>query len=170
MEQLLRVGVITSTHGIRGEVKVFPTTDDPKRFDFLKEVIVDMKREQPVLEIQGVKYFKQFVILKFKGYDNIDDIQQFVKKDLLVTRENAVPLEEGEFFICDLVGLKVIDDTGAEIGTLKDIMQTGANDVYVVEMNDGREVLFPSIPECILEKNPLEGYIKVHILNGLLDL
>lgn len=169
MEQTLRVGVITSTHGIRGEVKVFPTTDDPKRFDYLEEVIVDMKREPVKLEIEGVKYFKQFVILKFKGYDNINDIQQFVKKDLLVTRENAVELEEGEFFICDLVGLKVVTDEGEELGVLKDIMQTGANDVYVVGMKDGSEVLIPSIPQCILEKNPEEGYIRVHLLKGLLD-
>ena len=169
MEQTLRVGVITSTHGIRGEVKVFPTTDDPKRFDYLEEVIVDMKREPVKLEIEGVKYFKQFVILKFKGYDNINDIQQFVKKDLLVTRENAVELEDGEFFICDLVGLKVVTDEGVELGVLKDIMQTGANDVYVAGMNDGKEVLIPSIPQCILEKNPEEGYIRVHLLKGLLD-
>lgn len=169
MEQTLRVGVITSTHGIRGEVKVFPTTDDPKRFDYLEEVIVDMKREPVKLEIEGAKYFKQFVILKFKGYDNINDIQQFVKKDLLVTRENAVELEEGEFFICDLVGLKVVTDEGEELGVLKDIMQTGANDVYVVGMKDGSEVLIPSIPQCILEKNPEEGYIRVHLLKGLLD-
>ena len=169
MEQTLRVGVITSTHGIRGEVKVFPTTDNPKRFDYLEEVIVDMKREPVKLEIEGVKYFKQFVILKFKGYDNINDIQQFVKKDLLVTRENAVELEDGEFFICDLVGLKVVTDEGVELGVLKDIMQTGANDVYVVGMNDGNEVLIPSIPQCILEKNPEEGYIRVHLLKGLLD-
>lgn len=170
MEQTLRVGVITSTHGIRGEVKVFPTTDDPKRFDYLKNVIVDMKREQLELEITGVKYFKQYVILKFKGYDDINEIQQFIKKDLLVTRENAVKLEEGEFFICDLVGCKIITDDNNELGILKDIMQTAANDVYVVECNDGKEVLIPSIPQCVLEKNPEAGYIRVHLLKGLLDL
>ena len=169
MEQTLRVGVITSTHGIRGEVKVFPTTDDPKRFDYLEEVIVDMKREPVKLEIEGVKYFKQFVILKFKGYDNINDIQQFVKKDLLVTRENAVELEDGEFFICDLVGLKVVTDEGVELGVLKDIMQTGANDVYVVETSDGEEILLPAIRDCILDVNVEEKRMTVHVLEGLLD-
>lgn len=93
MEQTLRVGVITSTHGIRGEVKVFPTTDDPKRFDYLEEVIVDMKREPVKLEIEGVKYFKQFVILKFKGYDNINDIQQFVKKTCLLQEKMQLNLK-----------------------------------------------------------------------------
>lgn len=170
MEDTLRVGIITSTHGIRGEVKVFPTTDDIKRFDYLKNVIVDMKREAVELEVTGVKYFKKYAILKFKGYDDINDVQQFIKKDLLVTRENAVKLADGEFFICDLVGLDVITDDGGKLGKLKDIMQTGANDVYVVEDCNGREVLIPSIPQCILEKNPGGGYIKVHLLNGLLDL
>lgn len=169
MEQTLRVGVITATHGLRGEVKVFPTTDDVKRFDYLKNVIVDMKREQLELEVTGVKYFKKYVILKFKGYDDINDIQQFIKKDLLVTRENAVKLEEGEYFICDLVGCKIITDEGEELGVLTDILQTAANDVYVVDYH-GKELLIPSIPQCILEKNPQDRYIKVHLLEGLLDL
>ena len=90
MEDLLRVGVITQTHGIRGEVKVFPTTDDPMRFKKLKACVIQLKRETVQLEVQSVKFFKQYVILKFKGYDNINDIEQFVKKDLMVTRDNAV--------------------------------------------------------------------------------
>lgn len=169
MENLLRVGAIASTHGVRGEVNVFPTTDDPQRFKQLKKVILDLPREQLELEVDSVKFFKKFVILKFKGYDNINDILHFVKHDLLVTRDNAVKLKKGEFFICDLIGLKVITDEGEDFGVLTDILQTGANDVYVVKMNDGREVLLPSIPQCILEKNPDEGFIKVHIMKGLLD-
>ncbi len=170
MEDFLRVGVITQTHGIKGEVKVFPTTDDPRRFDDLKEVIVAMKREQPVLTVKSVKYFKQYVILQFEGYEDINLVQKFLKCDLLVTRENAIPLEKGEFFICDLVGLKVVTDEGETLGTLKDVMQTGANDVYVVDGANGKEILIPSIPECILEKNPDAGFIKVHLLKGLLNL
>ena len=105
MDDLLRVGVITSTHGIRGEVKVFPTTDDPQRFKKLKKCIVCLRRENIDLEVASVKFFKQYVILKFKGYDSINDIEQFVKSDLMVTRENAVKCEPGEYFICDLIGL-----------------------------------------------------------------
>ena len=101
MEQLLRVGVITTTHGIRGEVKVFPTTDDIHRFDDLEEVILQNKKEQLTLHIEHVKYFKNIVIVKFKEYNNINDVEMFRKCDLLVTREHAVPLEEGEYFICD---------------------------------------------------------------------
>ena len=90
MEDLLRVGVITATHGIRGEVKVFPTTDDPQRFKKLKQCVIEGRRENIELEVQSVKFFKQYVIIKFKGYDSINDIEQFVKKDLMVTREHAV--------------------------------------------------------------------------------
>ena len=93
MEDLLRVGVITATHGIRGEVKVFPTTDDPQRFKKLKQCVIEGRRENIELEVQSVKFFKQYVIIKFKGYDSINDIEQFVKKDLMVTREHAVKCE-----------------------------------------------------------------------------
>ena len=137
MEDLLRVGVIANTHGIRGEVKVFPTTDEKERFKDLKKVILDMGKEQKVLEIQSVRFFKNLVILKFKGIDNINDIEMYKGKDLLVTREDAVPLEEGEYFIADLLDLDVYSDEDEKIGVLYDVMQTGANDVYVVKTEEG---------------------------------
>ena len=169
MEERFQVGVITSTHGVRGEVKVYPTTDDSKRFKRLKEVILDTGKEQLILEIEGVKFFKQFVILKFKGFDNINDIEKYRQKSLYVTRANAVRLRKDEYFIADLMGLKVIDEEDKEIGVLKDVMETGANDVYEITMNDGRELLLPAIKQCVLEVNVEEGFIKVHILDGLLD-
>ena len=129
MEDLLRVGVITSTHGIRGEVKVFPTTDDPMRFKKLKKAVICGRRENVNVEIASVKFFKQYVILKFKEFDNINDIEQYVKKDLCVTRENAVKCEPGEYFICDLIGLDVITDEGEHIGKLTDVLETGANKI-----------------------------------------
>lgn len=169
MEERFQVGVITSTHGVRGEVKVYPTTDDPKRFKRLKEVILDTGKEQLILEIEGVKFFKQFVILKFKGFDNINDIEKYRQKSLYVTRANAVRLRKDEYFIADLMGLTVIDEEDKEIGVLKDVMETGANDVYEITMNDGRELLLPAIKQCVLEVNVEEGFIKVHIMDGLLD-
>lgn len=169
LEQLLRVGVITSTHGIKGEVKVFPTTDDMDRFNSLKKCILDMKKEQLELEVDGVKFFKQFAILKFKGYNDINDVQTFLKKDLLVSREHAVKLQPGEFFICDLIGANVVTDDGTELGELTDIIQTGANDVYEVTRKDHSQILLPSIPQCILHKDVENGVVTVHILKGLLD-
>ncbi len=170
MEDLLQVGIITSTHGVRGEVKVYPTTDDPRRFRRLKEVILDTGREKLNLEIEGVKFFKQFVILKFKGLDNINDIEKYRQKSLFVTRKNAVRLQRDEYFIADLIGLKVQDEDGKELGTVKDVIETGANDVYEVEMADGRSLLLPAIKQCILNVDVENGTMQVHVLEGLLDL
>ena len=170
MEDLLQVGIITSTHGVRGEVKVYPTTDDPRRFRRLKEVVLDTGREKLNLEIEGVKFFKQFVILKFKGQDNINDIEKYRQKSLYVTRKNAVRLQRDEYFIADLIGLKVQDEDGTELGTVKDVIETGANDVYEVEMADGRSLLLPAIKQCILNVDVENGMMQVHVLEGLLDL
>lgn len=170
MEDLLQVGIITSTHGVRGEVKVYPTTDNPRRFRRLKEVVLDTGREKLNLEIEGVKFFKQFVILKFKGLDNINDIEKYRQKSLYVTRKNAVRLQRDEYFIADLIGLKVQDEDGTELGTVKDVIETGANDVYEVEMADGRSLLLPAIKQCILNVDVENGMMQVHVLEGLLDL
>ena len=170
MEDLLQVGIITSTHGVRGEVKVYPTTDDPRRFRRLKEVVLDTGKEKMNLEIEGVKFFKQFVILKFKGLDNINDIEKYRQKSLYVTRKNAVRLQRHEYFIADLIGLKVQDEDGKELGTVKDVIETGANDVYEVEMADGKSLLLPAIKQCILNVDVENGTMQVHVLEGLLDL
>ena len=170
MEDLLQVGIITSTHGVRGEVKVYPTTDDPRRFRRLKEVVLDTGKEKMNLEIEGVKFFKQFVILKFKGLDNINDIEKYRQKSLYVTRKNAVRLQRDEYFIADLIGLKVQDEDGKELGTVKDVIETGANDVYEVEMADGKSLLLPAIKQCILNVDVENGTMQVHVREGLLDL
>lgn len=169
MDNLLRVGVISSTHGVRGEVKVYPTTDDVNRFKSLKNVILDTGREHMDLEIQGVKFFKNMVILKFKGYDSIDDIEKYKGKDLLITRDQAVELGPDENFIFDLIGLRVVTEDGEEFGTLTDVIKTGANDVYEVKTAEGKEVLLPAIKECVLNVDLAEGTVTVHIMDGLLD-
>ena len=167
---MLRVGVITSPHGIKGEVKVFPTTDDAKRFKELKKVILDTGKEYIPMEIEHVKFFKNMVILKFKGYDNINEIEKYKSRDLLITREQAVDLAPDEYFITDLIGLAVVSDQGVELGTLKDVLETGANDVYVVAMKDGKELMLPAIGDCILNVDLEQGRMEVHVLEGLMDL
>ena len=169
MEQLLQVGVISSTHGVRGEVKVFPTTDDANRFKKLKKVILDTGMEKKELEIQGVKFFKQFVILKFKGIDNINDIEKYKGKSLYVTRENAVKLKKNEYFIADLIDMQVVLEDGTLLGILTDVMKTGANDVYCVESEKYGEVLLPAIGECILDVDVEGRKMTVHLMPGLID-
>ena len=170
MQDLLRVGVITSTHGIRGEVKVFPTTDDPDRFKKLKECIIAGKRGNVNVTVQSVKFFKQYVIVKFKEFDNINDIEIYTKCDLLVTRGNAVKCEPGEYFICDLIGLRVITDEGEELGNLTDVIETGANNVYEVTSDTGKIYYLPVIDQCILSHDMTNRTVTVHILKGLLDI
>lgn len=169
MEERFQVGVITAPHGVKGEVKVFPTTDDVKRFKRLKEVILDLGKEERLLEIEGVKFFKQFVILKIKGIDTPEEAGKYRQKSLYVTRENAVRLGKDEYFIADLMGLKVYGEDDREIGVLREVLETGANDVYIIDMNDGRELLLPAIKECVLHVDIEAGKMQIHILDGLLD-
>ena len=171
MDDLFRVGVIANTHGVRGEVKVFPTTDAPERFKVIKTVILDAKREKITLEIQSAKFFKNLVIVKFKGIDNINDIEKYKGCDLYVTRENATPLNEGEYYIADLIDMLVVDEEGNELGILDDVLQTGANDVFVVKLKEsGKELLLPNIPSCVLNVDLYDRKVTVHVLDGLYDL
>ena len=167
MEQFLQVGVISSTHGVRGEVKVFPTTDDVQRFKKLKKVILDTGREHMLLEVESVKFFKQFAILKFKGIDSINDIEKYKGRSLLVDRDNAVKLRKDEYFIADMIGLTVFTDNGQEFGVMKDVLETGANDVYIIESLKHGEVLVPAIKECVLDVDVERGKMVIHLMEGL---
>lgn len=169
MENYLRVGVISSTHGIGGEVKVFPTTDDSQRFKKLKKVLLDTGKEYLELEVERVRFFKQMVIVKFKGYNNINDIEKYKGKDLLVTRENAVPLAENEYFIYDIIDAQVETEDGKALGTLTEVLTTGANDVYVVKLPSGKEVLLPVIDDCVKEIDTEQKKVVVHLMPGLLE-
>ena len=170
MEQKLQVGIITATHGLKGEVKVYPTTDDPGRFRRLKKVILDNGKVSVDLEIESVKYFKQFVILKFKGLDDIEQVEKYRKASLYVTRDNAVRLKKDEFFIADLIDMKVVNEDGSPLGTLRDVITTGANDVYEVALDEGGTVLSPAIKDCMLDVDVENSVMRVHLLEGLLDL
>ncbi|MDO4311725.1 MAG: ribosome maturation factor RimM [Eubacteriales bacterium] len=168
MEKQLQVGVISSTHGVRGEVKVFPTTDDVNRFKQLKKIYLDTGKEQIQLEIQNVKFFKQFAILKFKGIDNINDIEKYKGRSLLIDREDAAPLEEDEYYIADMMGMEVYTEDGNLFGSLKDVMETGANDVYIVDSREHGEVLIPAIKDCILDVDVEAMRMTIHLMEGLI--
>lgn len=169
MEDLLQVGIITGTHGLKGEVKVFPTTDDKERFKDLTQVFIQAKDGSLVEQkVDKCLFFKQFVFVRFEGLDDINDVEQFKRCPMLVTREHAVPLEEDEYFIADLVGLTIVEDSGVTIGKLINVIETGANDVYEVKTEDGGTVLLPAIKDCILDVDMEEGIILVHILKGLI--
>ena len=168
MDEFIKVGIITSTHGLRGEVKVFPTTDDAKRFLDLEEIILDTGKGKRQLVIERVRFFKNMVILKFKGIDTIDDVQKFRQKELLVTRDQAVPLKEDEYFIADLIGLLALSDEGEDLGTLAGVMQSAANDVYVIRKPGADDLLIPAIRECILDVDIEGGQMRIHVMDGLI--
>lgn len=169
MEDLLKVGVITSTHGIRGEVKVFPTTDDIQRFTYLKECVIDTGKQQIPVEVEGCKFFKNQAILKFKEFQSIDEVEKYKGAGLWVTREHAVPLEEGEFYIADIIDADVYEENGEYLGRLTEVMETGANDVYVVKLESGKELLIPAIPQCILDVDTEQPRVTVRLMKGMLD-
>ena len=168
MEDLLKVGVITTTHGIRGEVKVYPTTDDAERFLDLDYVMLDTGKEYRRLDIKNVRFFKNLAILKFDGIDNINDIEKYKGCSLWIPREEAQELEEDEYYIADLIGMDVVLEDGSKFGTLKDVMETGANDVYVVEDAKGEEILLPAIRECILDVDVEKNVMTIHLMKGLI--
>jgi len=169
MEDLLRIGVVTTTHGIRGEVKVFPTTDDVKRFKKCDEVILVTREGNLTLHVEGVKFFKNIVILKFREFNNINEVERFRKCDLMVTRDQALPLAEGQYYLCDVIGAEVVEEDGSHIGKVTDVIETGANNVFAIQTDEGKEVLFPVIPDCIKKVDTKAGIVTAHIMKGLME-
>lgn len=172
MEDLYQVGSITQTHGIRGEVKVFPLTDDISRFKNMKNLLLDGGKDGYIsLEVENARPQKNLVILKFKGIDNINDIEKYKGQGLYVTKENRVELKDDEYFIADLIGCEVYVDTDSDkmFGTISDVMETGANDVYEITLENGKTVLVPAIKECILNVDIEGGRVDIHLLEGLMD-
>ena len=159
------IGKIVNTQGIKGEVRVIPTTDDINRFKKLKEIYIFIRGNLDLYEIEGVRFHKQFVLLKLKGIDSINEAELLKNTEIKIPKELAIPCEKDEYYISDLYGMKVLADE-EEIGIIEDIIFTGANDVYVVKSKDS-EILIPAIKQCILDVNVKEKIMKVHLLEGL---
>lgn len=167
MEDLLQVGVITSTHGIKGEVKVFPTTDDNNRFKKLKECFIEFKKEMIPVKAENCRFFKNMVILKFEDIDNINDVEKYKQCKLFVDREHAVKLAKDEYFVTDLIGIPVYKEDGSRFGALTEIIPTGANDVYVVTDENKKEWLLPAIKECILNVDMEGRKMIIRLMKGM---
>lgn len=163
MEKRLEVGQIVNTFGIKGFVKVKPWVNDIERFDDLEKVYVKAKK----LEIEEVKYHKDMVLIKFRGIETVEQAEMLRNSYLEIDREDAIPLEEGTYYIVDLLESEVYSDEGEKLGILEDIYNTGAKDIYVVKNELGKTILLPGIPEVIKEVNLEEKKITVHLLKGL---
>ncbi|MQN00574.1 MAG: 16S rRNA processing protein RimM [Lachnospiraceae bacterium] len=166
----LKVGVITSTHGVHGEVKVYPTTDEPERFRDLKTVTLYLNGKEKQVTVDSVKFFKKQVILGFEEIKDMDSAYALRNSEIRIPRSEGIELGENEFFIGDIIGLTVIDESGKELGKVSDIITTAANDVYEVKRTDGSALMIPAIHDCILSVDTESGVIKVHLLPGLEDL
>lgn len=171
MNDRLRVGVIVKPHGLKGEVKVYPTTDDVKRFSKLNQVYLydDFDKMIESVKIVSSKYKEPFVIVKFDEYDDINKIVNLLKLNIYIDRKDALPLQDGEYYICDLVGCEVYDEDNKKIGNVTNVIKTGANDVYEVDI-DIKKIYIPVIPQCIKNVDIKNKKIIVNLLKGILDI
>lgn len=168
MQKRLEVGQIVNTFGIKGEVKVMPFTDDITRFDDLEKVYVKTKKEEKLYKIQNVRYHKNMVLIKFENIETPEQAELLRNAFLEIDREDAVPLEEGTYYIADLIGMEVYSDDGNKLGIVEDIYNTGANDIYVVKNDLGKQILLPGTKEVIKEVNLDTEKITVHLIPGLI--
>lgn len=145
MKDILRVGKIVNTHGLKGEVKVIPLTDDPKRYNDLEFVLIDGIERK----IQGVKYQKDRVIVKVEGINSIEEAEKYKNKYMEIPREYAVPLEEDSYYIADIIGCTVYDTNGKDLGKIFDVIQTKNNDVYWIKKP--KELLIPVLLEIVTD-------------------
>lgn len=168
MQKYLEVGQIVNTFGVSGEVKVYPYTDDIKRFSKLKSVYIEKKSGMQEYKIQNVRYHKNMVIIKFENVENMNDAELLKNCYLKIDRKDAIKLPKDTFFIADLIGLDVYTDEGKLLGKVEDIYSTGSNDIYVVKDELGKQVLLPAIKDVLKDINLEERKITVHIIKGLI--
>ncbi len=170
MDDLFRIGQITSAHGIRGDLKVFPVTSDPDRFLDMDHVLVAREGEEAHTKEYGItkaSHFKNLILLHLEGVEDRNQAEAMAGLSLWVRREDALPLEEDEYYFKDLLDCEVVDEEGVRVGTVSDVMETGANDVLVVEDTEGKELLLPIIEDCILEIDVEEKKIVMRWMEGL---
>ncbi len=162
------IGRVANTHGVRGGVKVFPTTDDINRFRKLKTIILeDTKGKDTEYKILGLKYAGQFAVLQLEGVDDIESALLLKQSIVKIPRKEALPLGKDEFYVEDLIGVEIFENN-EQIGVLKDVMFTGSNEVYIIDMVDGRELLLPAIKDCVLKVSLRKNRMDVHVMEGLL--
>ena len=169
MTDRFQVGVIASTHGLKGEVNVFPTTEDPERFKKLKKVTLTTQRGENIeLDVESARFFKKFVIVKFKQFNDINEVEKFRNCELTIDRKDALKLAPGEYYCADLIGLEVVDEEGNALGEISDIIQTGANDVYEMTRPGVEEkVYIPAIKDCVKNIDIENKKVVIHVMDGL---
>ena len=167
LKAFLEAGKIVTTHGLKGEVKVYPWTDSPQELLDIPALYFD--RGNTPVEIEGARAMGSMVLIKFRGIDSIEQAQALRGRIVYASRED-IPLLEGQYFVQDIIGLSAIDaDDGHLYGTVVDVSKTGANDVYHIKFPDGKIRLVPKIPHVVLKISPEEGRMEIRPLKGLFD-
>lgn len=167
MQEYFEIGQIVNTHGVKGHVKVKPFTDDVEQFETLGKILVVKNKETIEMEIEEVKYHKDMVLLKLKGVDDMTTAERYKGCYIKIHRSNARELEEGEYFIADIIGSDVYTDEGEHLGKVDDIYNTGSNDIYVVKDELGKQILLPAIKDVLLDIDVEKQKVTVHLLKGL---
>lgn len=167
MQEYFEIGQIVNTFGIKGMVKVVPYTEDITNFERLKKIYIKQKKQKTEYEIEEVKYHKNMVLIKLKNIDTVEQAENLRNATIEIPRKDATPLEEGTYYIADLLGMEVFTDEGELLGILQDIYNTGSNDIYVVKNELGKQILLPGIEDVIKEVLLEENKIIVHIIEGL---
>ena len=168
MEQLMEIGQIVNTYGIKGYLKIVPYTDDITRFEKLESIYIEVKKELKDFIIEDVKYSKNLVLLKLKGIDDINSAEIYKNCYIKISRSQSVKLPENSYFIVDLIGLNVYTDNDEELGNIIDVFSTGANDIYVVKNELGKQVLLPAISDVIKKVDIQNKKMIVHLIDGLI--
>ena len=170
MEKYLEIGQIVNTFGIKGMAKVKPFTENTKkRFDNLKNVYIKTKKEQKQYEVEEIKYHKQMVLVKFKGIENIEEAEKLRNSYLVIDRNEEEPLEEGTYYIVDMIGLEVYTDEGEKLGILDDVFKSNMScDMYIVKNELGKTITLPAIEEVIKDIDMKKRKITVHLIPGLI--
>ena len=173
MDNYFEIGVVAGTHGIRGNLKVFPTTSEPERFELLKEVIVELRGRKNTYKIESVAFHKQFVLLKLSGINDMTEAEKYKRARILIDEKYAIPLEEDEYYTRDLYDMEVFTEEGELLGVIDDIIETGANDVYSVKNvseEGGKNILIPAIKQCIVNVDVKNKKMVVRLLEGLREI
>ncbi len=168
-KEYLRAGIITTTHGIKGEVKVYPEVDDPGRFSLFEKIYLKKKDTLIPVEIENVKFFKKMVILKFKGIDDINDVVKYRDYEILARREDIAELKEGQYFDADIIGLRVFDTKENCLGSVSSILHGAGNDVYVIKNDGAKEIMIPAVRKFVLSVDLNKGCMTVDPLPGMLE-
>lgn len=170
MEGYFEIGKVAGTHGIKGTLRVFPTTQSPERFELLKEIIVEHKGEKKTYQIEKISYHKKFVLVNVKEIKDINEAELLKGATILIPESLALPLEENEYYMRDLYGVLVYTREGEFLGEIVEIYETGANDVYAVKKENEKELLIPAIKQCILDVDTANRKMTVKLLEGLKEL